>query len=304
MSDGTAPQGCRFDVILNARSGTFDKRAIAARVSEVLAARGITARVQLVDPQDLPAAAARATEGDADVVVAGGGDGTIATIATPVLDTGKTLAVLPLGTFNYFAQRVGVPLEVEPAIELLASSTAVRPMTVGEVNGRVFLNNASIGIYPSMLRQREATYKRVGRSQAVAYLSAAFALVQPPGLLDLQLTADGEPLVRKTALLFVGVNPLQMEAFGIAGHDCPEQGLLAACITKPMATTELWRVALRGYLRGLEGSTEFEVICASELSVSLRSKRVRVAMDGEIARLQSPLRFRIRPDALRVLVPG
>jgi diacylglycerol kinase family enzyme len=292
----------RVDVIINVRSGTPGKEAAAERVKEFLASRGMDARVDLVrTPDGLPAAIERASAGDAEVVVAGGGDGTIAAIAGGVLDTSKVLGVLPLGTFNYFAQRIGVPLELDAALEVIATASTTKTMSVGEVNGRVFLNNSSIGLYPAVLKQRETTYQRVGRSQAAAYLSVAFVLVQPPAFLNLQMTADGTPLVRRTPLLFVGVNPHQMTTFGIPGYECFEDGRLAMYITRPMTVPQLWRLALRGFFRGLHGASELEVICARELQVTLRRKRVRVAMDGEIARLQSPLRYRLRANALHVL---
>ena len=292
----------KVQVIINVRSGTPDKEATAERVSEYLASRGVRARVDLVrSPDDLPEAAASAAASDADIVVAGGGDGTIATIASAVLDTPKVLGVLPLGTFNYFAQRIGVPLDIDAALEVIATGTTEKTMSVGEVNGRVFLNNSSIGLYPAVLKQRETTYRRVGRSQAAAYLSVAFVLIQPPAFLNLQLTADGVPIVRRTPLLFVGVNPHQMETFGIPGYECLEDGRLAIYVTRPLNVAQLWRLALRGFFRGLHGAGELEILCSREVHVTLRRRRVRVAMDGEVARLRSPLRYRLRANALRVL---
>src|SRR5687767_11317292 len=154
--------GQRVDVIINARSGAIDNDGAAERVRERLRACGVDARVQVArTPVDLLAAASAAAAGDATVIVAGGGDGTIAAIAAGLLDTPKILGVLPLGTFNYFAQRIGIPLDLEAALDVLVTGTPAS-MTVGEVNGRVFLNNSSIGLYPAVLRRRETAYRRVG----------------------------------------------------------------------------------------------------------------------------------------------
>ena len=295
----------RVDVIINAGSGTPGKEEAAARVTDYLSSRGMVVRVHLVrTPGDLPAAVERAAAGDADVVVAGGGDGTIATVAGGVIDSPKMLGVLPLGTFNYFAQRIGVPLDLDAALEVIATATTPRLMSVGEVNGRVFLNNSSIGLYPAVLKQRETTYRQIGRSQAAAYLSVAFVLIQPPGFLNLQLTADGQPILRRTPLLFFGVNPLQMAEFGIPGYECLDDGRLAMYVTRPMNAVQMARLALRGFFRGLHGASELEVLCARDVTVSLRRKHVRVALDGEVARLNNPLRYRLRVDALRVLTPA
>ena len=302
LHDTTRPNAARrVHVIVNARSGAPGKEAQANRIEEHLAATGMSVRVELARTgRDLTSAAAAAATGDADLVVAGGGDGTIATVAGELLDTDKVLGVLPLGTFNYFAQRLGVPLELDGALDVLAAGASTA-MTVGEVNGRVFLNNASIGLYPAMLKQRESTYARIGRSQAAAYLSVAFVLLQPPALLNLRLVADGVPLSRRTPLLFVGVNAQQLATFGIHGTECMDAGRLALYITRPLGAVQLWKLAVRGFIRGLHGASEFEVVCAGELDVALRRRRVRVAMDGEVVRLRAPLRFRVRPNALRVI---
>lgn len=296
------PTPRRIEIIVNARSGTPGKDAAAERAAGYLRERGAEVEVRLVSSaHDLHDAAARAAAGDADLVVAGGGDGTIAAIAGSLLDSPKTFGVLPLGTFNYFARRLGVPLDLDAALDVIATAPEVRSISVGDVNGRMFLNNASIGLYPAVLKQRETTYRRIGRSQAAAYLSVAAVMVRPPGFVNLELTADGTDIVRRTPLLFVGVNPHQLATFGIPGYECVKEGRLAAYITRPLGTIQMWRLGLRGLLRGLHGTDAIEVVCAREIVVHVSRRRVRVAMDGEIARLRGPLRFRIHEDALRVV---
>jgi diacylglycerol kinase family enzyme len=253
--------------------------------------------------KELWLAAEQAAAGEASIVVAGGGDGTIAAVASTLVDTPKALAVLPLGTFNYFAQQLGVPLDLDGALDVVTSGIE-RRVGVGEVNGRVFLNNSSIGIYPAILQRRESTYRRVGRSRVAAYLSAALVLSRAARFLHLQLAVDGAPIVRRTPLLFVGTNAQQMESFAIPGGECLASGRLALYMTRPLRSHELWRLALRGFARGLREAGELEVVCAREVHVTLRGKRVRVAMDGEIAKLRAPLRYRFRENALRVLAPA
>jgi diacylglycerol kinase family enzyme len=291
-------------LVLNARSGAAENDSVAERAVHYLSARGFDVRLDLVrSPAALHHAAAAAAGGDASIVVAAGGDGTIAAVADRVSETGKMLGILPLGTFNYLARRFDIPLEVDEALAVIAAGHT-SAAGVGEVNGRVFINNSSIGLYPAALKQRETTYRQVGRSQAAAYLSAAMVLLRPPALLNLQLTVDGVRLARRTPLVFAGVNPHQLEQFGIPGHECPNRGMLALYITRPLTTLQLWRLAIRGFARGLHGAEELEVICAREIVVDARRRRLRVAMDGEIIRLDLPLRYRFREEALRVLVPA
>lgn len=288
-------------VLLNGRSGAGDKASVAEQVAAHFAARGVEAEVVVAtDADQLAAALDRLTPGRADLVVAGGGDGTIAAVAGRLAGTDTLFAVLPLGTFNFFARRFGVPLDVAGAIGVL-EGRAVQRVDVGEVNGHLFLNNASIGLYPAVLEKRETAYRRLGRSRLLAYATGALALVTPPGLLHLQMELDGEPRARRTPLLFVGANAYQMEHFAIPGRECIRLAHLAAYITRPLGALALTRLALRTFFRGLHGAPELEVVCARELRVTLRRPRVRVALDGELVTLASPLTFRMRPGALRVL---
>jgi diacylglycerol kinase family enzyme len=296
-------QGRIIEVILNRRSGTLDKHALAGRIQSFLAERGLMSRVHVTaSGTDVPLLARQAASGDADIIVAGGGDGTIATVAEHIAGTDKVLGVLPLGTFNYFARNLGIPLEHDGALEVLARGASVS-VDVGEVNGNLFLNNSNIGLYPAVLEQRESAYRRFGRSQWSAYLSVLRVLVQPPGLLNLTISADGHLLARRTPLLFIGTNAFQMDSFGIVGRDCLDSRQLTLYVTRPLGALGLLRLAVRALVRGLRGAREFEAMCAGEILVGMRRQRVRVAMDGEVRVIETPLRYRLRRGALRVVVP-
>ena len=292
----------RIDVIINQRSGASETGAVGTRVSKYLTSRGVSSRVAEVRTgSELTAAIARAAAGDADVVLACGGDGTVAAVAAALVGTSKVLGVLPLGTFNYFARRIGVPLDINEALDVLAAGH-LSQVSVGDVNGRVFLNNASIGLYPTVLRKRERTYRQIGRSRVASYLSVALALARRPAFLNLRLDADGHPLSRRTPLLFIGANAQQMASFSIPGDECLQSNRFAVYIARPLGVIHLWRLALRAFFRGLYGAHELEVICARELKVQMRRPtRISVAMDGEVVVLAAPLRFQLRVDSLRVI---
>ena len=267
-------------------------------------ARGIHTQIDVAGSgQELEDVIRRSAGGRHDIVVAAGGDGTISAVAAAVIDTGQVLGIIPLGTFNYFAHRLGVPLDHEQALGVLVDGR-VRTVTVGEVNGHTFLNNSSIGLYPAALRRRESTYRRIGRSQIAAYLSAVAILARPPSHMTLELDIDGTRLSRRSPLLFVGINPHQLEAFGMNGVECVDAGRLAMYITQPLGARRLWTLAIGGLISGFGDVPDLETLCGAEAIVTTRSPRVRVAVDGEIVRLRSPLRYRSRPDALRVMVPA
>jgi diacylglycerol kinase family enzyme len=302
--DGEDRGGRIIEIILNSRSGTLDKHALVGTIESFLAERGLMPRVHVSkDGSEVPLLAQQAASGDADIVVAGGGDGTAATIAERISGTGKAFGILPLGTFNYFAKNLGIPLELDAALDVLARG-AFAAIDVCEVNGHLFLNNSSIGLYPAVLAQRESTYRRFGRSQLVAYLSVLRVLLRPPRFLNLRISVDGHLLARRTPLLFISSNAFQMDSLGIVGRDCIDSRKLTLYLTRPLDAIGLIRLAVRGFLRGLRGAREFETICAEEILVGMRQRRVRVAMDGEVRVLETPLRYRRRRDALCVAVPA
>src|SRR5690349_18840321 len=142
-------------VVLNRAAGLRpgQVQAEAAAIEDLFAGSGLLATVKQVQGQDLPAAAREAALSDADVVVMGGGDGTMSAGAGALAGTGKVMGVLPLGTLNHFARDLGVPTAIEEAVRTVAAGV-VREIDVGEANGRVFVNNSSIGIYPAVVSLR------------------------------------------------------------------------------------------------------------------------------------------------------
>ena len=292
------------EVILNAGSGASEAEGLRRLISDQFTALGFEARVRLVRGGGQLAAAARgAAEGDAGCVVAAGGDGTINAVASALLGTGKSLGVLPVGTFNYFARSLGIPPDLEGAVGTVAAGN-VAEVAVGEVNGRLFINNASIGLYPSIIRQREQEYRRWGRRQLVAYTAVARALFQRSPFVGVSLWTGGQELSARTPLVFVGANRYQIEEFGLPGAECVGRGELAVYVARPTGWAGLLRLALQALLRRLSGERSLHFMCASEARVETRRKRIPVALDGEVVLVETPLRFAKRPAALKVVVPG
>jgi diacylglycerol kinase family enzyme len=294
----------RVEVILNAGSGASGAEELRRLISEQFTARGVEARVRLVKGgKQLAAAARRAAEGEAGCVVAAGGDGTVNAVASALMDTGKSLGVLPVGTFNYFAKSLGIPLDVEGAVGNVAAGH-VAEVDVGEVNGRLFINNASIGLYPGIIRQREQEYRRWGRSQLVAYAAVARALFQRSPFMGVSLWAGGQELSARTPLIFVGANRYQIEEFDLPGGECLARGELAVYVARPTGWAGLLRLALQALLRRLRGERSLHLMCAGEARVETRRRRIPVALDGEVLNLETPLHFARRRAALKVIVPG
>ena len=292
-------------VILNrAAGGPADNSDGSGRkLRELFAGRG--ADVRIVHPnreRDLSALAREAAEGPDAVVIAGGGDGTVSAIAAEVVGTGKTLGVLPLGTLNHFAKDLGIPMDEAGAVETIANGYTT-DVDVGEVNGRAFINNSSLGIYPQIVANREAQQERVSRGKWSAFLWATLRAFRRFPFLHLRITVEARQLERRTAFLFVGNNEYQMSGFNLGSRECLNAGKLGLYLTHRTGRLGLFRLALRALLGRLEQAEDFDAFSVTEATIETRHARLLVATDGEVNWMTTPLHYRIRPAALRVLIP-
>ncbi|WP_210528482.1 diacylglycerol/lipid kinase family protein [Rubellimicrobium arenae] len=291
----------RICVICNEGSGRNSREADAIKAAmDVLGPRAVIRRVK---GEDIKEVARQAVRDGFGAVVAAGGDGTIMTVAGAVAGSGRRFGVLPLGTFNYFARGLGVPEDPAGAAQVILDG-ATRRMSLGEVNGQVFLNNISLGIYPAILRAREDVYARWGRRRIAAHWSAAktFARFQRPLYLNIQ--ADDQEMRVRTPLLFVARSVYQLESFGLAGSDCVAQGKFAIFVAPDTGRVGMFEKAFRLVRRNMREGRDFDLTCAEQVTIATRSRHLTVACDGEKFRMQTPLRLRIRHDALEVFAPN
>jgi len=290
------------EVIINAGSGTSSKEAVREQLAELFAVGGIEARISLArSGDDLLELARRAVRGDAATIVAGGGDGTINAVASTLIDTDKTLGILPLGTLNHFAKDLKIPLDPEGAARTIIAGHAVG-VDVGEVNGRIFLNNSSLGLYPSIVHQREQKQK-LGYGKWPAFIWAALGVMRRYPFLDVRLNAGGKEFSSRTPFVFIGNNEYQMEGFNIGGRDRLDAGQLSLYLSHRTGRLGLLGLGLRALLRRLPQAEDFVRLFTTEVLIETRRRRLRVSTDGEVTMMQPPLRYRVRAGALRVQVP-
>lgn len=293
----------RIEVILNAKSGSQETAENAEIVRKVLEESGRSFALSTASGDELCRLAEEKAAGDCEVLVAGGGDGTICCVAQAALTSGKTLGVIPLGTFNYFARNLRIPLDPAEATRVVLNGLTTRAPVL-DLNGRLVLNNASLGIHPEVLLKRRRLYQRWGRSQANAYLSVILTAFQPAPRLRVLLATDAGEVARETPLVMVCSNAFQMEEFQLAGKECLADNQFALYVARMAGQATIFRLGLRTLLRRLRPETDYEVICCSDVTIqTLPPRRLRAAVDGELKQLQSPLRLRIAPEALCVLVP-
>ena len=300
-------------VVLNTGSGRKDREAALAAIEHALGAAGAACQViKVARGSELPASAARAAALAAErggILAAAGGDGTLNGVAQAALEADVPFGVVPLGTFNYFARDNGIPLEAAEAAAVLATGREA-PVQVGMVNGKVFLVNASLGLYPRLLEDREAFKQQYGRMRWVALLAALWTLLaRTHPKLVLRITENGEVRTVRASTLFVGNNPLQLARLGIAEAQAVAAGLLAAIRVRPASAWGLLDMLLYGAVGRLGQAAGVEAFAFREMEVAplrprARPRFLKVATDGESVRLKLPLVFRVAPRALRLLRPA
>ncbi len=250
---------------------------------------------------ELSARAMHAVEAGYDRIVAGGGDGTVSTVAGAVAATRAALAVLPMGTLNHFAKDLGVPLDLAAAVRTALAGRVIK-VDVGEVNGRVFVNNSGTGPYPYIVRQREEQ-QRHGQPKWVAFGLAIWAALRRYYRLRVKLRLDeADALARLTPFLFVGNNRYEVNGLEIGRRASLQSGRLWVCAPPAPTRSGLVRTALRG-LAGRATDRDLHAFEAAEFWVQANTPRISVSRDGEVSVMETPLHYRIRPAALAVIVP-
>jgi diacylglycerol kinase family enzyme len=289
-------------VILNAASGPGSNDAtLADRIATLFEAAGADASVVLAHGgAELSTRIDEAIARRPDVIVAGGGDGTVSSVAAALADGTIALGVLPLGTLNHFAKDLGLPLELEAAVEWVARG-AIERVDIGEVNGRVFINNSSLGLYPAIVRDRELQRKRLGRGKWPALAWASLSALRRFPFLSARLSVDGVERRLRTPFVFIGNNEYLMEGFAIGERDRLDDGRLSVYVVQRASRASLLLLALRALVGRLKQARDFEAMLAGEIVIESRHRRLRVATDGEITLMAPPLRYRIRPKALLVV---
>ncbi|KRW95770.1 diacylglycerol kinase family protein [Paracoccus sp. MKU1] len=294
----------RICAIVNMGSGREAGEDIAGQLRAALEGRVAALEVRGTGRgADLPAMARAAVAEGFDLIVAAGGDGTQAAVAGAVAGTPAAMAVIPGGTFNYFARDLGSGETVEAALKIF-DAPRIRRVHVGEMNGMIFLNNVSFGAYPEILRRRESIYRRWGRSRLAAYWSAVAALWTLRRPLHLTVRANGEERRFTTALAFVAKSAFQLDTFGLEGADCVRRGQMALLLARAKRPGPLVRSALRLALGKTARYADFDLICADEFELETVPRHEYVAHDGEKTWMDSPFRIRVRRGALNVLVPA
>ena len=293
----------KFVVIVNASAGLGYCGGWAEALLEKFRSHGAEADITLAKSgEEMIERAQRAVADGAPTVVAGGGDGTINAVASVLAGTETWLGVLPLGTLNHFAKDLKLPLDLDEAVAYIVGNKA-RKVDVGEVNGRIFLNNSSLGIYPDIVRDREQQQRHLGRGKWPAFGRALFAALRRFPFLSVRLKINGEEHLRRTPFVFIGNNEY-LQGLTMGARERLDTGKLCLYVAQKPTRLGLLRYAMHALFGTLQAARDFDVLSASSLEIETRHHHLRVATDGEVTLMKPPLCYRSRASALHVIAPA
>jgi diacylglycerol kinase family enzyme len=290
-------------VMLNPSSGLTRRPRLRAEVDELFRNAGMDARIhELADPRAIPLESRRALAERPEAIVAGGGDGTVSAVASVLAGTTTPLGVLPLGSLNHFAKDAGIPLDLHKAVETVAARH-VRRVDVGRVNDRIFVNNASIGVYPSVVESRERLRSQ-GRSKWAALVLATVDVLQSDSEVTIRLEDDRARVLTRTPFVFVGNNEYLAEGLRLGARTRLEAGRLWTYFAPPVKTRHLPRLFAHALFGLALREHALQSTAGSEFWIDTAAPAINVASDGELLTLTTPLHFRSWPGALALFVPA
>ncbi|WP_129782110.1 diacylglycerol/lipid kinase family protein [Peristeroidobacter soli] len=297
-------------IVSNAGSGSKDAHEARQQIEAILRAAHRPHEFMLIEnPGELSRVAKQAADAavrsDGAVVVAGG-DGTINAVVQAVLPSRRPLGIIPQGTFNYSSRAHDIPLDATAATSALLTAR-LKPVQVGLVNDRAFLVNASLGLYPELLQDREVYKRQYGRHRSVAMWAGLKTLLREHRqlLVEVEHEQGSEHLL--TPSIFVGNNALQLEQVGLDEAKDIQRHRLAAVIVEPVGTAQLVWLGVRGMLGRLGDDERIRDFPFRSMTVRLlngRQRQLKVAVDGEIFWCKPPLTFRVADHPLMLLTPS
>jgi diacylglycerol kinase family enzyme len=293
----------RIVVLVNSGAGTaLGRPHLDVELADLFRDAGCNAEIVLLHDGQNPADAARTASARAAIVVAGGGDGTVCSVATGVLGSDAALGILPLGTLNHFAKDLGIPLDLKEAIGVIAAGH-IEAVDLGQVNDHVFVNNASIGIYPSIVDARE-TLRGHGHRKWPAMAIATFRVLRHHRGVTVSVEIDGRRRTWRTPFVFIGNNEYAIDGWRLGGRARLDGGQLFVYSTPRIRARHLPMLLMKALIGRAGRSGDFEIVPATNVWIDkTRSGHVQVAYDGEVRPMKMPLHFQVCPKALRVVRP-
>ena len=303
MEPTTVPEKS-YHVLFNANAGTANATGVTAQaLHDLFAAQGLV--VTIDDRRDVPLdrRIKEAVNGPANVIVAAGGDGTITALAGALVDSDKSLAILPLGTVNALAKDLHVPLDLPGAVAALATGETHR-IDVGEVNGRIFLHKVVIGVIPGVAAGRERIRGREGTAK-LGFLLYFFRRLTRSRRMAVAIEADNGPRrIERAQAIAVASNSYDEGMGQFFSRSSLDQGTLTLYVVHHLTVGDVFRLTTRMLLGRWQDDEALTIDTVQSVSITTHKQLLKVMLDGEIETVHTPLDFRIRQKALSVIVPA
>lgn len=262
----------------------------------------IDSTVKFVDGKNLKEISKEFVQKNYDVIAAAGGDGTISSVASVLTGTEVPLAVLPFGTLNHFAKDLKIPLSFDEAAEIIPVKNIIRT-DVGEVNGRIFINNSSIGFYPKIVRHRDDHKENLGIGKWPAMFVALINVFRRMPSINVKLHSDKESVRIKTPFVFIGNNEYQVDLFNLGTRKKLNEGKLYIYFPRTSGKLSIIKFAFLSLINKIKQADNFVIDYSDEIIIETKKKYLEVSADGELIRLVTPLHYKIKPLSLNVIIP-
>lgn len=292
-------------VILNRESGTLvtlGPDVVEQQLREVFEELGCEAKIRQVMGKDVESALTEARDSDADAVIVGGGDGTVATAAHVFAKHDKTLGILPLGTFNLAARDVGMPLDLKEAARALVDAPAGQ-MDLLDVAGKLYMCVVVLGFYPALVMgQPEYHGSWIVKSLRTFWDTMRSITTFPP--LHLNLLTDGKVQSFRTRIALMANNDYE-DMFGIIPkRRSLDAGYFTVYVSRHQSHFGLARSVLAWLFGRWKEDREITALRATDIEIQVRRrKRIPVMMDGELQKIPVPFHVKLLPKVLRVIAP-
>ncbi|HEX2867425.1 MAG TPA: diacylglycerol kinase family protein [Ignavibacteriales bacterium] len=294
----------RAAVVINRSAGTTSSgEGIKEKLEKLFCIYKIDPEIFLVEGQEVKKLIETLIPRDFDVIVVAGGDGTLSSGAGVLAGKNIPMGIIPLGTLNHFAKDLGIPLEVENSVKVIAEGEAQK-VDIGEVNGKVFINNSSVGVYPRAVKFRDKHIERFGTGKWMAMIIAFFAVLARFPLFNIRLESDDNAISRRTSFVFIGNNEYKLDVFNLGKRVTLTGGKLSLYTAHIKGRLSLLKIAVLALLNRLDQMKNFDLQFVENIRLETKRKIVAVSLDGEVIHMAPPLHYKIRPMELTVILPA
>lgn len=286
-------------LVVNKKSGNGKGEELITKAKELCDELGFNFKDFPIDEAEKAVSEAQKNKA---LVVAAGGDGTLRAVAQLVHSTELDMAIVPLGTFNYFARGNDIPEDMDEALKSALTNTA-KPVQIGKVNDQVFLINASLGVYAASIIEREKEKKRFGRSRFIAIWATIYTFFSRSRVIRIKIKTEDEEITRQTTTLFIGNSAMQFENMQMDVCECIAKDSFAVVILKKVTKLDLLRIVVRGVFKTLDREKRMESFCSADFEIEQNRSRRSIALDGELMSMKAPFKVQCLPKGLKLVVP-